>query len=85
VQSLHYSKAMPIIHRFANCAIVINPREHNPPHFHIRMNDGREVLVEIGSLELLTATVARREILDALAWAEKNCILLAEKFKEYNP
>lgn len=76
---------MPIIHRFANYVIVINPREHNPPHFHIRMNDGREVLVEIGSLELLTATVTRREILEGIAWAKKNSFLLLEKFKEYNP
>lgn len=76
---------MPIIHRFANCTIVINPREHSPPHFHIPMNDGREALVEIDSLVLLTATVARREILEALAWAGNNNALLAEKFKEYNP
>jgi len=51
---------MPVIHRFFNCAIFINPREHNPPHFHIRMNDGREVLVEIATLELLSSAVARR-------------------------
>jgi len=49
------------------------------------MNDGREVLVEIGSLELLTATVTRREILEGIAWAKKNSFLLSEKFKEYNP
>jgi Domain of unknown function (DUF4160) len=76
---------MPVIRRFSTCAIVMNTRDHNPPHFHIRMNDGREVLVEIGSLQLLTATVARREILEALAWARENDILLTEKFKEYNP
>ena len=35
--------------------------------------------------QILTATVTRREIIDALAWAEKNCIILADKFKEYNP
>jgi hypothetical protein len=76
---------MPVIFRFFNCAIFINPREHNPPHFHIRMNDGREVLVEIATLEFLSSSVARREILEALAWAGNNRALLAEKFKEYNP
>lgn len=76
---------MPVIHRFFNCAIFLNPREHNPPHFHIRMNDGREVLVEIATLELLSSAVARREIPEALAWSENNRALLAEKFREYNP
>lgn len=76
---------MPVIHRFSNCAIFINARDHNPPHFHIRMNDGREVLVEIATLELLSSSVARREIAEALAWAENNRALLAERFKEYNP
>lgn len=76
---------MPVIFRFFNCAIFINLREHNPPHFHIRMNDGREVLVEIVTLELLPSSVARREISEALVWAENNRALLAVKFKEYNP
>jgi hypothetical protein len=76
---------MPVIHRFANCAICINPREHNPPHFHVRMNDGREALVAIATLELLSSAVTRREIAEALAWAESHRALLAAKFKEYNP
>jgi hypothetical protein len=49
------------------------------------MNDGREALIEIGSLKLLTAGVARREILEVLAWARENIVLLTNKFKEYNP
>ncbi|WP_298437367.1 DUF4160 domain-containing protein [Geobacter sp.] len=53
---------MPVLHRFFNCAIFVNPREHNPPHFHIRMNDGREALVGIDGLEMLSAGIARREI-----------------------
>jgi uncharacterized protein DUF4160 len=85
VQLLHYDGFMPVIHRFFNCAIFINPREHNPPHFHVRMNDGREVLVEIGTQRLLTTEVARREIVEALMWAENNGELLLAKFKEYNP
>jgi hypothetical protein len=49
------------------------------------MSDGREVWVEILTLEMLTHGVARRELTDALAWAENNRWLLMEKFKEYNP
>lgn len=76
---------MPVIIRFFNCAIFINPREHNPPHFHIRMNDGREVLVEIDTLDVLSEGVPRREIKEALDWAETHRDLLRAKFKEYNP
>jgi len=53
---------MPIIVRFAFCVICINPREHNPPHFHVRMNDGREALIEIDTLAILATEVARRPV-----------------------
>ena len=76
---------MPAIYRFHNCGIFINPREHNLPHFHIRMNDGREVLVEIGTMTILSSAVAHREITEALRWAKENAALLAAKFEEYNP
>ena len=48
------------------------------------MNDGRELLVEIATLELLSSSVARREITETLAWAENNRAMLAEKIKGYN-
>jgi hypothetical protein len=75
---------MPVIQRFSACAICILPREHNPPHFHVRMNDGREALVEIATLGLLSSDVSRREIAEALSWADLNRELLLAKFEEYN-
>lgn len=81
---MHYSKVMPIIQRFIACAIYVNARDHNPPHFHVRMSDGREAFVEIESLEVHSKDVSRRELREALLWAEKNRGLLMEKFKEYN-
>lgn len=59
--------------------------DHLPPHFHVRMNDGREVLVEIATLEMLRGSAARRELLEALAWAKLMQPWLAEKWKELNP
>ena len=76
---------MPIIQRFLACAIYINARDHNPPHFHIRMSDGREAFVEIERLEVHSSNVSRREIKEALEWAAINKALLMEKFREYNP
>jgi len=75
---------MPTIKRFANCRICINPDEHNPPHFHVVLNDGRECLVEITELTMF-GNVPFREIRAAMEWAERNRELLFSKFKEYNP
>ena len=76
---------MPIIERFLNCAVFVNTRDHNPPHFHVRMSDGREALVAIADLDILSNDVSRRELRDALNWAAHNKDLLFAKFKEYNP
>jgi hypothetical protein len=74
VQSLHYYFLMPIIIRFLNCAIYVNAREHNPPHFHIHMKDGREVWVDIETLKILSGSVPKREIIEALDWAKYNFV-----------
>ena len=39
---------MPLIKRFAHCQIRINLKDHAPPHFHVLMRDGREVLIVKG-------------------------------------
>jgi len=36
--------------------------DHLPPHFHIRLQDGREALVEIASLSMLYGRIARRQL-----------------------
>ncbi len=76
---------MPLIIRFLNCAIYVNTRDHNPPHFHIRTNDGRDALVEIETMAIVSHRVSRREVKEALEWANNNRSLLSVKFKEYNP
>lgn len=74
---------MPIIQRFASCVIRINLRDHLPPHFHVVMNDGREVLVRIDTLTILRGNVPARELTEALTWAGQNRLLLMTKFEEY--
>lgn len=76
---------MPLIQGFLNCAIYINTRDHNPPHFHVRTNDGRDALVEIETFKIRSNDVVRRDISEALTWATDHCDLLLAKFKEYNP
>ena len=73
---------MPVIKRFANCMLRINLRDHAPPHFHIVMNDGREVWVRIDTTEIIHGKVALREMAEVLDWAKSNSAVLAAKFKE---
>jgi len=73
---------MPVIHRFANCRVRINPKDHPPPHFHVQLNDGREAWVSILSIEIIHGRVATREIAEVLAWAKERQAWLAQIFEE---
>lgn len=76
---------MPTLARLSNCSITMYAADHLPSHFHVRSSDGREALVEIATLTLLSSRLARRELTEALAWAEANMALLSAKWKELNP
>lgn len=73
---------MPVIQRFANCRVRINPKDHPPPHFHVQLKDGREAWVSIDPLAILHGHVAMREIADVLAWAKERQAWLAQIFEE---
>jgi hypothetical protein len=53
---------MPTLYRFPNGKIEIRTRDHLPPHVHVLLNDGREVLVHLadGQLVMRTAGAACR-------------------------
>lgn len=74
---------MPVIKRFNNCAVRINFNDHAPPHFHLVMNDGREVWVKIDTLEIIHGKITKREIAEAMAWAATQRPLLLAKFEEF--
>ena len=73
---------MPVIRRFTNCVLRINLKDHAPPHFHIVMNDGREVWVRIDPAEIIHGKVAKREVVEVLDWAKSSRAFLAAKFEE---
>ena len=73
---------MPVIKRFTNCLLRINLKDHAPPHFHIVMNDGREVWVRIDTTEIIHGKVAMREVAEVLDWAKSNHAFLTAKFEE---
>ena len=77
--------SMPTLARLSKCTVAMYPADHLPPHFHVRAKDGREALVALGTLTMLSSKLAAREIAEALAWASANQTLLATKWKELNP
>lgn len=85
VQPLHYASPMPTIVRLSSCAITMYAADHQPPHFHVRMNDGREALVAIATLELISGSLPKRELAEALHWASHNKAALSSRWKELNP
>jgi hypothetical protein len=76
---------MPTIKRLPTCTITLYAGDHLPPHFHVRLQDGREALVEIANLSVLSGRIARRELATALAWAAENQTQLIAKWEELNP
>lgn len=76
---------MPTIKRLPTCTITLYARDHLPPHFHVRLQDGREALVEIANLSVLSGRISRRELAAALAWAAENQTQLNAKWEELNP
>lgn len=82
---MHYNNRMPTITRLSNCTITMYAADHQPPHFHVRTRDGREALVVIATLEVLSGSIRRSELVEAMAWAAANEAALAAKWKELNP
>ena len=77
---------MPTLVRLPDCTLAMYAADHLPPHFHVRLNDGREALVEIAGLVVLQSNkCSRRELALALAWAGVNQALLETRWKELNP
>lgn len=76
---------MPTLRRFDSCVIRMYAHDHLPPHFHIGMNDGRECLIEIDTMQFLAGRINRRELVEALVWAQENRAVLRKKWKELNP
>lgn len=85
VQSLHYDSPMPTITRLPNATITMYAGDHLPPHFHVRMNDGREALVVIETFAIISSSLKPRELAPALEWAAANKQTLTAKWQELNP
>ncbi|WP_232338311.1 DUF4160 domain-containing protein [Bordetella flabilis] len=49
------------------------------------MNDGREALIVIETMAVLSGAIKPRELVEALAWARNNSAALMQRWRELNP
>jgi hypothetical protein len=75
---------MPVLARLQFCLIAMYFEDHNPPHFHILANDGREAQVGLGTFEVLHGEVDRRALAEARRWARDNEAFLRETWDEFS-
>lgn len=75
---------MPIIQRFHDSRILRYLSDHPPPHVHVKLRDGRESIVDMGSFEI-KGRIGERELREALDWIEMNQVFLFDEWKRYNP
>jgi len=83
VQLLHYYFVVPKIRIFGDCAIIINPRDHLPPHFHVVFRDGQRCSIAIDSMQIIAGSVTpARRLAAAQEWARQNREILHARWKE---
>lgn len=74
---------MPVLVRLRYCVIAMFFEDHNPPHFHVKGNDGREAELRLGTLEVLKGQVDRRALKEARDWARLNSQFLEETWNDF--
>lgn len=76
---------MPTLARLSQSRVSMYAADHQPPHCHIRANDGREVLIDITRLQVLRGQIGPRALAEAMQWIQARQAELLDRFKELNP
>jgi len=69
--------------RLSNAKVQMFADDHAPPHFHLYGPDANAV-VEISTMRVLRGAISRRDLAEAVAWAETNRELLAAEWRRLN-
>ena len=74
---------MPILHKQPDCKIEMRSRDHRPAHVHEVFSDGRDALVYLADLQVLTRQrILASELAPALAWLSPRLEQLTNDFEE---
>ena len=71
---------MSTLQRFDSSRVVMYVDDHPPPHVHVKLRDGRDCTVDLGSFEI-KGRIAEREIREAMAWIRERPIFLQDLWK----
>ncbi|MBC7343941.1 MAG: DUF4160 domain-containing protein [Clostridia bacterium] len=75
-----------LVARVKNARIEIYPRDHNPPHFHVKINGGEySASYNIKSLERLAGDLPSHLEREVLKWARANQTLLMQTWELTRP
>lgn len=74
---------MPRVGNVGQAVIYVYAGDHNPPHFHVRLN-GMEARVTIVGRVVMNQDLPPSVLKDVLEWAEANEAKLALKWLELN-
>ncbi len=79
-------KLVLLVARVKNARIEIYPNDHNPPHFHVKVN-GEEYCASyrIDTLERLAGYLPAYLEREVLKWAQENQVLLMRKWTSSRP
>jgi len=74
---------MPTLIRLSNCKIEMRSRDHRPAHVHVLFSDGREALVHLADLRVVSRQrILASDIAAALAWIGPRAAQLVIDFEE---
>jgi hypothetical protein len=74
---------VPTIKILSNAKIEMFADDHVPPHFHLRGPDSN-ALVRLDTLSVMRGKYSRRDLAEAVAWAEGNLALLHAEWSRLN-
>lgn len=72
---------MPTVHRIDSIKIMINFRDHLPPHFHSKYNE-YEVLIEIETLEVYSGYLPGKQMNKVIDWATEHQEALMDRWND---
>ena len=75
---------MPTLKRFDGCRVLMYLDDHPPPHVHVKLRDGRDCTIDLGSFDI-KGRIAEREIREALAWIKSSQSYLMNEWQRSNP
>lgn len=74
---------MPTVKILTSVKIEMFADDHAPPHFHLR-GPNSNALVRLDRLSVMRGTCSRRDLAEAVAWAEANLPLLYAEWSRLN-